>query len=98
MEVPHLMWTSDFQRIPVMRRLIFTPYLFFPTLSLIFTCLTLDLVLISPISICSPLFRCLSPYLLISYLVLDLVYKPNRDPETNQVCSLGNTAVLSTGL
>src|ERR1700677_2519449 len=36
---------------------------------------------------------------LISYLLscTQLVYKPNRYPETNQVCSLGNTALLSTG-
>src|ERR1700677_3521966 len=35
---------------------------------------------------------------LISYLLscTRLVYKPNRYPETNQVCTLGNTAVLST--
>src|ERR1700677_4096823 len=59
------------------------------SLSLISTCLILDSVLISLISICSPLFQCLSPYLLISYLVPDLVYKPNRDPETNQFVLLG---------
>ena len=36
---------------------------------------------------------------LISFLLscTQLVYKPNRYPETNQVCTLGNTAVLSTG-
>ena len=36
---------------------------------------------------------------LISYLLSCtwLVYKPNRYPETNQVCTLRNTAVLSTG-
>ena len=36
---------------------------------------------------------------LISYLLscTQLVYKPNRYPETNQVCTLGNTAVLNTG-
>src|ERR1700677_3003849 len=36
---------------------------------------------------------------LISYLLscTELVYKINRYPETNQVCTLGNTAVLSTG-
>src|ERR1700677_2351377 len=36
---------------------------------------------------------------LISYLLscTELVYKPNRYPETNQVCTLGNTAVFSTG-
>ena len=37
--------------------------------------------------------------ILISYLLscTQLVYKPNRYPETNQVCTLRNTAVLSTG-
>src|SRR6202453_5212075 len=37
--------------------------------------------------------------ILISYLLscTQLVYKPNRYPEANQVCTLGNTAVLSTG-
>src|ERR1700677_1256249 len=37
--------------------------------------------------------------ILISYLLscTRLVYKPNRYPETNQVCTLGNTTVLSTG-
>src|ERR1700677_4376637 len=35
----------------------------------------------------------------ISYLLscTQLVYKPNRYPETNQVCTRGNTAMLSTG-
>src|ERR1700677_1972166 len=41
-------------------------------------------------------FSVLISYLFISYLVPGIVYKLNRYPETNQVCSLGNTAVLST--
>src|ERR1700677_534916 len=79
---------------------IFTPYLSFSHL----------IFLISYLHMPYPSFSSYLSYLhllstllvlitLSSYLLscTELVYKPNRDPETNQVCSLGNTTVPSTG-